>query len=75
VRLAKYGWVRVAAACPGQTKLRRLLRRGDAVLQHITMTRHTDGHRYSTLTYDRQPRTAAEQHAAPADPPSAWTAE
>lgn len=47
VRLAKYGWVRIAAACPQQAKLRRLLRRGHAVLQHITVTRHSDGRWYA----------------------------
>ena len=65
VRLAKYGWVRIAAACPQQAKLRRLLRRGHATLQHITVTRHADGHWYATVTYDRQGRVPVEQRTTP----------
>jgi len=68
VRLAKYGWVRIAAACPRQAKLRRLLRRGHATLQHITVTRHSDGHWYATVNYERRPRTPADQHGAPTGP-------
>ncbi|MDP5182240.1 RNA-guided endonuclease TnpB family protein [Blastococcus sp. BMG 814] len=68
VRLAKYGWVRIAAACPQQAKLRRLLRRGNASLQHITVTRHSDGHWYATITFDRQARVPAEQRTAPDGP-------
>ena len=68
VRLAKYGWVRVASPCPAQAKLRRLLRRGHASLQHITVTRHSDGHWYATVTYTRERRIPVEQHVAPAGP-------
>lgn len=68
VRLAKYGWVRVAAACPQQAKLRRLLRRGHASLQHITVTKHADGRWYATVNYTREARLPAEQHSAPAGP-------
>src|SRR3954466_13084758 len=64
VRLAKYGWVRIAAACPAQAKLRRLARRGHATLQHITVTRHTDGHWYATVNYERPARVPAEHTAA-----------
>src|SRR3954464_14600209 len=56
VRLAKYGWVRIAAACPAQAKLRRLVRRGHATLQHVTVTRDSDGHWYATVNYERQAR-------------------
>src|SRR3954452_17379839 len=59
VRLAKYGWVRIAAACPQQAKLRRLLRRGHATLQHITVARSADGHWYATVNYERQARVPA----------------
>src|SRR3954449_6333072 len=68
VRLAKYGWVRIAAACPAQAKLRRLARRGHATLQHITVTRAADGHWYATVNYERQARVPAEQHTAPTGP-------
>src|SRR4051812_42242438 len=68
VRLAKYGWVRIAAACPAQAKLGRLVRRGHATLQHITVTKHSDGHWYATVTYTREARTPAEQHRQPAGP-------
>jgi putative transposase len=68
VRLAKYGWVRLAAACPQQAKLRRLLRRGHATLQRITVTRHSDGRWYATVNYERAARVAAGQRTAPAGP-------
>jgi putative transposase len=68
VRLAKYGWVRIAAPCPQQAKLRRLIRRGHAALQHITVTRHADGHWYATVTYTREARVPAEQRTAPPGP-------
>jgi putative transposase len=68
VRLAKYGWVRIAAACPQQAKLRRLLRRGHATLQHITVTRHADGRWYATVNYTREARVPTEQRTAPTGP-------
>jgi putative transposase len=68
VRIAKYGWVRIAAACPQQAKLRRLLRRGHAALQHITVTRHSDGRWYATVTFHRTARVSPGSHAAPAGP-------
>jgi putative transposase len=66
VRVAKYGWLRISAACPAQAKLRRLLRRGHTRLLHITVTRHSDGHWYATLTFERQVRTPVESRPAPA---------
>jgi putative transposase len=68
VRIAKYGWVRVAAPCTQQAKLRRLLRRGQATVQHITVTRHSDGCWYATVNYTRAARVPAEQRTAPAGP-------
>jgi putative transposase len=68
VRIAKYGWLRIAAPCPAQAKLRRLLRRGHATLQHITVARHTDGHWYATANYTCEARIPAEQHTPPAGP-------
>ena len=68
VRLAKYGWVRIAAPCPAQAKLRRLLRRGDATLQHLTVTRHSDGHWYATVNDERTARTPADQRSVPTGP-------
>src|SRR3954462_1754619 len=68
VRIAKYGWVRIAATCPAQAKLRRLLRRGHATLQHITVTKHSDGHWYATVNYTREARAPVEQFVAPAGP-------
>jgi putative transposase len=68
VRLAKYGWVRIAAPCPAQAKLRRLLRRGHATLQHITVTRHSDGSWYATVNYEREARVVVEHRSAPAGP-------
>src|SRR3954464_2247854 len=68
VRIAKYGWVRIAAACPAQATLRRLLRRGHATLQHITVTKHSDGRWYATVNFERQARVPAEQRPTPAGP-------
>jgi putative transposase len=68
VRIAKYGWVRIAARCPQQATLRRLLRRGHATLQHVTITRHSDGHWYATMNYTRETRVLVEQRTAPVGP-------
>jgi putative transposase len=68
VRIANYGWLRIAAPCPAQAKLRRLLRRGHATLQHITVTRHTDSHWYATVSYAREARIPVGQHTRPAGP-------
>jgi putative transposase len=68
VRIATYGWVRIAATCPQQAKLRRPLRRGHATLQHITVTRHSDRHWYATVNYERQARIPAEHHRSPTGP-------
>ena len=67
MRLAKYDWVRIAAPCPAQAELRRALApRARDPLQHITVTRHSDGHWYATLTFARQaPRVPVEQRTAP----------
>ena len=61
VRVAKYGWFRIAAPCQAQARLRRLLVRGRARLMNVTVTRHSDGHWYATLNYEQalKPRTTA----------------
>jgi putative transposase len=68
VRVAKYGWLPISSPCPQQAKLRRLIRRGHATLQHITVTHCSDGHWYASLTYTREPRIPAEQHTVPTGP-------
>ena len=68
VRIAKYGWLRITAPCPAQAKLRRLLRRGQASLQHITVSRRSDGHWYASVSYNRAVRTPSSQHSAQAGP-------
>jgi putative transposase len=68
IRIAKYGWVRIAAPCPAQAKLRRLVRRGHARLLNVTVTRHSDGHWYATVCYDRPARIPAERHTPPTGP-------
>jgi putative transposase len=68
VRTAKYGWVRIAAACPQQSKLRRLLRRGHATLQHITVTRSSDGPWYAAVNFTREARVPDELRTGPAGP-------
>lgn len=68
VRVAKYGWFRIAAPCKAQARLRRLLVRGRARLMNVTVTRHSDGHWYATLTYEQtiQPRATAARPVTPA---------
>ena len=68
VRLAKYGWFRIASPCNAQATLRRLLRRGHARLLNVTVTRHSDGHWYATIGYDRPARTSAQTHRPPVGP-------
>jgi putative transposase len=68
VRLAKYGWVDIAAPCPAQADLRRLLRRGRARLLNITVSRHSDGHWYATVCFEREARVPAEQRTPPTGP-------
>jgi putative transposase len=68
VRVAKYGWMRIAAPCHSQAKLRRLVRRGHARLLNVTVTRHSDGNWYATLCYDRPARIPAERHTPPVGP-------
>lgn len=68
VRVAKYGWFRIAAPCPAQAKLRRLVTRGRARLMNVTVSQHSDGHWYATLCFERQLRSRSEQHTAPAGP-------
>jgi putative transposase len=50
---------------PGQAKLRRLLRRGRATVQHITVARSSDGRWYATVTFEREARVPVEQRTAP----------
>jgi putative transposase len=68
VRVGKYGWVRVAAPCAAQAKLRRLVRRGHARLLNVTVSRHSDGNWYATFCYDRPARIPAQRHLPPAGP-------
>ncbi len=68
VRLAKYGWFRIAAPCAAQATLRRLLRRGHARLLNVTVARHSDRHWYATVCYDRPARTPAQTHHPPVGP-------
>jgi putative transposase len=68
VRVGKYGWVRIAAPCAAQAKMRRLVRRGHARLLNVTVTRHSDGNWYATICYDRPARIPAEQHMPPDGP-------
>jgi hypothetical protein len=68
VRVGKYGWVRIAAPCAAQAKLRRLVGRGHARLLNVTVSRHSDGNWYATLCYDRPARVPAERHTPPAGP-------
>jgi putative transposase len=68
VRVAKYGWVTVAAPCRAQADLRRLLRRGRARLLNITLTRHADGHWYATICFERDVRSPVDERTAPVGP-------
>lgn len=68
VRVAKYGWFRIAAPCRAQTRLRRLVRRGRARLMNMTVTRHSDGRWYATTCFERHETTVPAQRTAPAGP-------
>lgn len=68
VRVAKYGWYRIAAPCRAQAKLRRLLARDRARLMNITVSRHADGHWYATVCYNQQIRSRAEDRTPPTGP-------
>jgi len=68
LRLAKYGWVRIAAPCQAQADLRRLLRRGRARLLNVTVSRHADGHWYATICFERDARLPAQLRSAPTGP-------
>ena len=68
VRVAKYGWFRIAAPCGAQAKLRRLLTRGRARLMNVTVAQHSDGHWYATVCFEQAVRSRTEQHTAPAGP-------
>lgn len=69
VRVGKYGWFPISAPCRQQARLRRLLTRGRARLMNVTVTRHTDGHWYATLTFTRTLVTPTDTHQAPAGVP------
>lgn len=68
VRLAKYGWVRIDAPCAAQARLRRLLRRNQASLRHVTVTKQSDGRWYATVHYTREARVPVEERTAPVGP-------
>jgi putative transposase len=68
VRVAKYGWFRIAAPCRAQARLRRLVRRGRARLMNMTVTRHSDGRWYATICFERHETTVPAQRTAPAGP-------
>lgn len=66
VRVAKYGWMRIAAPCQAQANLRRLVRRGRARLLNITVARAADGHWYATVCFERaHVNTEAERLSPP----------
>lgn len=66
VRVGKYGWFRVAAPCAAQAKLRRLINRKRARLMNVTVSRHSDGHWYATVCFERT--LTAQQTTPPAGP-------
>ncbi len=68
MRVAKYGWFRIAAPCRAQAKLRRLLARGRARLMNLTVARHSDGHWYATVCFEQQVRSRPEDRTAPCGP-------
>lgn len=68
VRVAKYGWLRIAAPCPAQARLRRLLSRGRARIVNATVTQASDGYWYATICFERQIRVPRERWAAPDGP-------
>ena len=68
VRVAKYGWFRIAAPCKAQAKLRRLLTRSRARLLNVTVARCSDGHWYATVNYEQTLRARTAGAVEPVRP-------
>ena len=63
MRVGKYGWFRIAAPCPAQAKLRRLLRRGHAqAAEHHRDAALGRALVRDRLTFDRQTRSPVTAH-------------
>jgi len=68
LRLAKYGWVKLAAPCRAQAKLRRLLARGRARIMNVTVSRDAGGAWYASICVERTMTTDPQTCSRPAGP-------
>ena len=53
LRIPKYGWIKLAAPCRAQSRLRRLLVRGRARVLNVTMSRDAGGAWYAAICVER----------------------
>jgi len=68
LRLPKYGWVRLAAPCRAQAKLRRLLVRGRARIMNVTVSRDAGGAWYASICVERTLAADPALYSRPAGP-------
>jgi len=62
LRVAKYGWVKLAAPCRAQAKLRRLLVRGRARILNVTLSRDAGGAWYASVCFERTLTATPQAH-------------
>jgi len=66
IRVARYGWVALAAPCRAQAKLRRLLVRGRARILNVTVSRDAGGCWYASVCFQRTAAAAPQMYSRPA---------
>jgi putative transposase len=66
LRVAKYGWVDLAAPCRAQAKLRRLLVRGRARILNITVSRDAGGTWYASVCFQATMTATPQAYSRPA---------
>jgi len=69
LRVAKYGWVALAAPCRAQAKLRRLLVRGRARMLNVTVSRDAGGAWYAAVCFERTLTASPQAYNRPAGAP------
>jgi putative transposase len=63
LRVAKYGWVALAAPCRAQAQLRRLLVRCRARILNITVSRDAGGTCYASVCFERTMATTPQMYS------------
>jgi len=66
IRVARYGWVKLAAPCRAQSKLRRLLVRGRARIMNVTLSRDAGGAWYASVCFERALTAKPQAYNRPA---------